>query len=157
MIRASAACPPAGWLWLSACGRTTHRGPSDLTTFIVASPQSADFEKTVLATARPAGHAILISDSLACEGVGDTGRWAPAPICADPAMKGPIVIARVSWGGERCLAKERDAVAVGLRGASSPHHSRCLGPARINTVELGQGKFGVRANISELAALSAWW
>ncbi|MCT0204025.1 hypothetical protein KQ302_02690 [Synechococcus sp. CS-602] len=150
MIRASAAAL-CGLALLSACGRHDPPEAIDLT-FIVAS-RNQQTSKTVLATAGQRAMR-FDPDTLACEGVGEYRQVGPSTDVLIRDERGDVIGSGVLGAGT-VLAKERDADGSWVyRGCKFSATIPLLGPARIYTVELAKGKFGVRRHISELAALS---
>jgi len=150
MIRATAAAL-CGLALVSACGRHDPPEAIDLT-FIVAS-RNQQTASTVLATAGQRAMR-FDPDTLACEGIGEYRQVNPGTDVLIRDERGDV-IGSGALGAGTVLARERDANGSWVyRGCKFSTTIPLRGPARIYTVELAKGKFGVRRHISELAASS---
>ncbi|MCT0219127.1 hypothetical protein KQ304_08965 [Synechococcus sp. CS-1329] len=140
-----------GLVLLSGCGR--HDPPQSLDlTFIVASSN----QKSLRTPVSTAGQRAMSfdADTLACQGIGEYRRVSPTAEVVIRDERGDVIGSGVLGAG-KVLAKEREADGTWFyRGCRFSTTIPLRTPARIYSVEVADGEFGVKRHVSELAASS---
>ncbi len=140
-----------GLALLSGCGRHDPPQAIDLSFIVASSNQQASVTPVATAGQRAMR---FDPDTLACQGIGEYRQVSPTTEVVIRDERGRE-IGSAPLGPGTVLAKERDADGSWVyRGCRFSPTIALRGPARIYSIEVAQGKFGVRRHVSELAASS---